>query len=250
MLNLEFFKQRGFSIAVSAVGLLMFGVIGSLFILTQFLQFNLGYSALQAGVRMLPIAAVMAVVAPLSAVLNRILGTKVTTSVGLLFAGAGLLTMSRASVDWSFLTMLPAMVMVGVGAALVMPSVSASVMNSVPRGDTGVGSATNGTFIQLGGAVGVAVVGSLLSTRYQSLMRQAIAPYHLPSAIANAMLGSIGGALGGGRKARWRDRPFDQHHRTLVIHRRRRSRTSAGCRRHIRRMSPHGYRIAHKTPSP
>ena len=196
MLNLEFFKQRGFSIAVSAVGLLMFGLIGSLFILTQFLQFNLGYSALQAGVRMLPIAAVMAVVAPLSAVLNRILGTKVTTSVGLLFAGAGLLTMSRASVDWSFLTMLPAMVMVGVGAALVMPSVSASVMNSVPRGDTGVGSATNGTFIQLGGAVGVAVVGSLLSTRYQSLMRQAIAPYHVPSAIANAMLGSIGGALG------------------------------------------------------
>ena len=132
MLNLEFFKQRGFSIAVSAVGLLMFGLIGSLFILTQFLQFNLGYSALQAGVRMLPIAAVMAVVAPLSAVLNRILGTKVTTSVGLLFAGAGLLTMSRASVDWSFLTMLPAMVMVGVGAALVMPSVSASVMNSAP----------------------------------------------------------------------------------------------------------------------
>jgi len=153
MLNLEFFKQRGFSIAVSAVGLLMFGLIGSLFILTQFLQFNLGYSALQAGVRMLPIAAVMAVVAPLSAVLNRILGTKVTTSVGLLLAGAGLLTMSRESVDWSFLTMLPAMVMVGVGAAMVMPSVSASVMNSVPRGDTGVGSATNGTFIQLGGAV-------------------------------------------------------------------------------------------------
>ena len=201
MLNLEFFKQRGFAIAVSAVGLLMFGLIGSLFILTQFLQFNLGYSALQAGVRMLPIAAVMAVVAPLSAVLNRILGTKVTTSVGMLFAGAGLLTMSRASVDWSYVTMLPAMIMVGVGAALVMPSVSASVMNSVPRGDTGVGSATNGTFIQLGGAVGVAVVGSLLSTRYRSLMRQAIAPYRVPSAIANAMLGSIGGSGWGWQKS-------------------------------------------------
>ena len=250
MLNLEFFKQRGFAIAVSAVGLLMFGLIGSLFILTQFLQFNLGYSALQAGVRMLPIAAVMAVVAPLSAVLNRILGTKVTTSVGMLFAGAGLLTMSRASVDWSYVTMLPAMIMVGVGAALVMPSVSASVMNSVPRGDTGVGSATNGTFIQLGGAVGVAVVGSLLSTRYRSLMRQAIAPYRVPSAIANAMLGSIGGAAGGGRKARWRDRPFDRHHRSLVIHKRHRSRTSAGCCRRIRRMPPDRYCIARKTAPP
>jgi EmrB/QacA subfamily drug resistance transporter len=195
MINLEFFKQRGFSIAVSAVGLLMFGLVGSLFILTQFLQFNLGYSALQAGVRMLPIAAVMAIVAPLSAGLNRTIGAKVTTSMGLLFAGAGLLAMSRASIDWSYLTVLPAMIMVGVGAALVMPSVSASVMNSVPRGDTGVGSATTGTFIQLGGAVGVAVVGSLLSTRYQSLMRQAIAPYHVSSTTAHAMIGSIGGAL-------------------------------------------------------
>ena len=69
------------------------------------------------------------------------------------------------------------MILTGIGAALVMPAVSGSVMGSLPRGDTGVGSATNGTFIQVGGALGVAVIGSLLSTRYQDRMTTALAPH-------------------------------------------------------------------------
>ena len=86
--------------------------------------------------------------------------------------------------------------MTGIGAALVMPAVSGSVLASLPRGDTGVGAATNGVSIQVGGALGVAVIGSLLSTRYQDQMTAALAPYHLPHAIENTILGSIGGALG------------------------------------------------------
>ncbi len=196
MLNLEFFRARSFSVAVSSVGLVIFGLVGSLFLLTQFLQFDLGYSALQAGVRMLPIAAVLAVVAPLSSVINRLVGTKVTTATGMLCAATGLFILSHATVSWDYTAMLPGMVTIGVGAALAMPSVSASVMGSVPRSHTGVGSATNGTFIQLGGAVGVAVIGSVLSTRYQERMTRVIAPHHVPAAVAATILGSIGGALG------------------------------------------------------
>ena len=92
--------------------------------------------------------------------------------------------------------MLPGMILTGIGAALVMPAVSGSVMGSLPRGDTGVGAATNGVFIQVGGALGVAVIGSLLSTRYQDRITAALAPYHLPHAIQDTILGSIGGALG------------------------------------------------------
>ena len=92
--------------------------------------------------------------------------------------------------------MLPGMILTGIGAGLVMPAVSGSVMGSLPRGDTGVGAATNGVFIQVGGALGVAVIGSLLSTRYQDRMTAALAPYHLPHAIETTILGSIGGALG------------------------------------------------------
>lgn len=195
MLHFQFLRRRGFSVAISVMGLVMFGLVGSLFLLTQFLQFQLGYSALQAGLRMLPIAAAIAVVAPLSAVANRLVGTKVTTSAGLLLVALGLWLISGASVAWSFTDMLPGMVMIGVGAALVLPSVSGSVVGSVPQGDTGVGSGSNGALMQIGGAMGVAVIGSLLSTRYQDQMTAALAAHHLPAALQDAILGSIGGAL-------------------------------------------------------
>jgi EmrB/QacA subfamily drug resistance transporter len=194
MLNLRFFRNRSFSGAISSVGLAMFGLVGSLFLLTQFLQFNLGYPALQAGVRMLPVAVALAVIAPLSAAAVRIAGTKLTVAAGLLVIAAGFWQISQATVTWTYTSALPGMIMIGIGAALVIPSATASVMGSLPPGDTGVGSATNGVSIQLGGALGVAVIGSLLSTRYQDRMASALAPHHLPHAIENIILGSIGGA--------------------------------------------------------
>ncbi len=195
MLNLRFFRRPSFSAAVGSNGLAMFGLAGALFVLTQFLQFNLGYSALQAGARMLPIAAVIAVIAPASSVMVRAAGTRLTTAAGLLLIAAGLWQVSGASVTWAYTDMLPGMILTGIGAALVMPAVSGSVMGSLPRGDTGVGAATNGVFIQVGGALGVAVIGSLLSTRYQDRMTTVLAPYHLPHAIETTILGSVGGAL-------------------------------------------------------
>jgi len=196
MLNLQFFRRPSFSAAVGSNGLAMFGLAGALFVLTQFLQFNLGYTALQAGVRMLPIAAAIAVIAPASSAMVRAAGAKLTTAAGMLLISGGLWQVSHASVTWAYPDMLPGMILTGIGAALVMPTVSGSVMGSLPRGDTGVGAATNGVFIQVGGALGVAVIGSLLSTRYQDRMTVALAPYHLPYAIETTILGSIGGALG------------------------------------------------------
>ena len=195
MLDLRFFRARSFSCAVSSMGLVAFGLIGSLFALTQYLQFNLGYSALDAGVRMLPIAAAVAVVAPMSALLVRIGGHKLITAAGMLCIGAGLWQASGATVDSGYLGILPGLLLAGVGAGLAMPSVSGSVIASVPRAETGVGSATNGTFMQIGGAMGVAVIGSLLSGRYQSRMRDVLAPYHLPAGIQHTILDSVGSAL-------------------------------------------------------
>jgi hypothetical protein len=68
-------------------------------------------------------------------------------------------------------------------------------MGSLPAAHTGVGSATNGAFLQIGGALGVTVIGSLASIRYQDTMTSALAPYHVPHAIMAAVLGSVGGAL-------------------------------------------------------
>jgi len=195
MLNLEFFRRRQFSAAIGSVGLMTFGLYGALFLLTQFLQFSLGYTPLQAGVRVLPAAGAIAVVAPLSAPMVRLIGTKFTAAAGMLIVAGGLWQVSGATLTTTYLGILPGMIMLGVGAGLVIPSATASVMGSVPLEHTGVGSATNGAFMQVGGALGVAVLGSLLSTRYQDHITAALTPYHVPHVALTAILGSLGGAL-------------------------------------------------------
>jgi EmrB/QacA subfamily drug resistance transporter len=196
MLQLRFFANRSFSAAVSSVGLVTFGLFGALFVLTQFLQLQLGFTALQAGVRSLPAAGAIAVVAPLSTVLVRRLGTKITVVAGMLAVSAGLFEVSSATVATTYGGILSGLILLGVGAGLVIPAATGSVMGSVPSEHTGVGSATNGAFLQIGGAFGVAVIGSVMATRYQHRITTALAAHHSAPALAHAALGSLGGALG------------------------------------------------------
>ncbi|WP_225845357.1 MFS transporter [Streptomyces sp. HPF1205] len=196
MLRLSFFRRRSFSAAVCSVAPTAFGLFGGMFVLTQFLQFDLGYTPLQAGVRLLPTAGAIAVCAPFSAVLVRVLGTKVTATAGLASIAGGLYAISRVSTAATYGDTLAGLVLIGVGTGLVLPAATGSVMGSVPREHTGVGSATNGTFLQVGGALGVAVVGSLLSTRYTGRLTASLSPLHLPAAIHHAVTESLGGALG------------------------------------------------------
>lgn len=195
ILELRLFSKRRFSAAISCNGLLAFGLYGALFVLTQLLQFQLGYTPLQAGLRVLPAAGAIAVMAPLSTVLVRRLGMKLTVAIGLLVAGAGLWQVSGASVSSTYGDLVAGMVLLGVGAGLVIPPATGSVMGSLPPEHTGVGSATNGSFVQVGGALGVAVIGSLLSTRYQDRVRAGLASHPLPHGIEQTVLGSLGGAL-------------------------------------------------------
>ena len=201
MLDLRFFQRRRFTIAVCAVGLVMFGLLGSLFLLTQFLQFQLGYTPLQAGVRVLPLAAGIAIVAPLSTAAVRVAGAKLTVSAGLLLIAGGLWQISATSVSTGYMGTLAGMILIGIGTGMVLPSATESVMGSLPSGDTGVGSATNSTFLQIGGALGVAVIGSLLTTRFQDRMTPPLAHLRLPPQIENTILGGIGEALGVAQRA-------------------------------------------------
>jgi hypothetical protein len=81
------------------------------------------------------------------------------------------------------------------GAGLAIPTATGSVLGSVPESDSGVASATNTTAMQVGGALGVAVIGSLLSTRYQNMTTADLAGQHLPHAAVTAIQSSLGGAL-------------------------------------------------------
>jgi hypothetical protein len=95
----------------------------------------------------------------------------------------------------TYVDVLPGLLLIGLGAGLLLPTATNSVVGSVPEGDAGVGSATNSVSLQVGGALGVAVIGSVLSTRYQGRMASALAGYHLAPAVTHTILGSLGGAL-------------------------------------------------------
>ena len=196
MLNLAFFSDRRFSVAAAAESLGVFGLLGALFVQTQFLQFDLGYSPLQAGLRILPMAAVLGVSAPLSPILARVIGIKFTVAAGLAAIAGGLWQISAVSTAaTTYGDVVPGLLLIGLGAGLLLPTATNSVVGSVPQGDSGIGSATNAVALQVGGALGVAVIGSVLATRYQDHMSAALAGRHLPGAAAHTILGSLGGAL-------------------------------------------------------
>jgi EmrB/QacA subfamily drug resistance transporter len=196
MLRLSFFRSRQFSVAVVSVSMVMFGLFGALFVLTQLLQFDLGYTALQTGIRVLPAAGSIILVAPFASLLDRALGAKIVVGGGLALIAGGLWQISGVTVTTTYGGIVAGMVLLGVGAALVIPSVTASVMGSLPADHTGIGAATNSAFLQVGGALGVAVIGSQLSTRYQARIAASLVPSHFPAGVESTILGSVGGALG------------------------------------------------------
>ena len=196
MLKLELFSDRRFSIALLAEVLGTFGLLGALFLQTQFLQFDLGNSPLQAGIRILPMAAMLVASAALSPIISRFVGIKLTVAVGLGAAAGGLWQISAASsTATTYGDVLFGVVLIGFGAGLLIPTATNSVVGSVPQGDSGVGSATNAVALQVGGALGVAVIGSVMSTRYQDRMGIALAGRHVPLSISQTISGSLGGAL-------------------------------------------------------
>jgi len=197
MLDLSLFRSRQLVVAMLAMALVMFALFGALFLITQYLQFCLGYPPFATGVRVAPIAATLLVVAPLSSLLVRLLSRRVVVGAGFATVAAGLAGLSRVSVAGTYRDALPSLVALGVGAALALAPTKDAIMGSLPAERRGVGSGTNGAAIQTGGALGVAVLGTLLNLRYQAHLSPllAAAPVHVPAFVRHLMLGSLGGAL-------------------------------------------------------
>ena len=196
MLDLRFFRDRSFSVALAAECLGVFGLMGALFLSTQFLQFDLALSPLAAGIRILPIAAMVIVSAALSPLATRLIGVTCTVAAGLCLISAGLWQVSAASgLDTTYGDVVVGFLLIGFGAGLLLPSATNSVIGSVPQGDSGIGSATNTVSLQVGGALGVAVIGSVMLTRYQDRMHAVLLGRHVPSVAAQTIVGSLGGAL-------------------------------------------------------
>jgi EmrB/QacA subfamily drug resistance transporter len=168
MLDVRFFKNPRFSAASLGISMAFFAMFGATFLLTQYMQFVLDYSPLEAGVRLLPFAAVILVVSPLSARIVEKLGTKATVATGLFVVGIALALMTQLQTDSSYGDLAWRMVLWAFGQALVMAPATESIMGSLPLAKAGVGSAVNDTTRQVGGALGVAIVGSVMSSTYGS----------------------------------------------------------------------------------
>ena len=192
MLPMRFFRSRRFAAAISAMALVVFGLLGVFFVLTQWLQFSLGYSPLQAGLRVGPIALVLLFVAPASTVVARKIGTKPVVFSGLLLISLGLGLLSRTSAVGTYRDAVPSLLLLGAGTGLALAPCIESVLGSLPREQAGVGSATSDTALQIGGALGVAVLGTALNIRYQNRLAPLLAHEPIPASIRQLILGSFG----------------------------------------------------------
>jgi EmrB/QacA subfamily drug resistance transporter len=197
MLDTAFFKNPRFTAASFGITMVFFAMFGATFLLTEYLQFTLDYSPLGAGLCLLPWAGVMMVTSASSSRIVMRFGTKRTVATGLATVGVALVLLTGVPVHGHFVTdvMWRMMLMAG-GMGLVMAPATESIMGSLPRAKAGVGSAVNDTTRQVGGALGVAIIGSVMSSVYQSRVANAISGKGLARPVADQIRSSLGGAIG------------------------------------------------------
>ncbi len=195
MLDVRFFRNRRFTAANIAVTLTFFAMFGQAFIGTQYMQTVLGFSALEAGLRGLPMAVVMVSVAPMAPRIVERVGTKLVVGVGLVLVAAGLGVISTVPVADGYPRMLEGMLVMGLGMGLVMAPATESIMGSLPPSKAGVGSAMNDTTRQMGGALGVAIIGSVFASVFRPGVTDQLASAGLSGEQLAQARDSIGGAL-------------------------------------------------------
>lgn len=193
-LDVRLFANPAFSAAVAAVGLVFFAAMGTFFFVAFYLQLVRGYSPLDSGLLLLPFAAAQLALAPRSAALVKRYGPRAVTAVGLglvAVAMSGFLLLDADSPIWILAVIF---FVQGAGMAIVIPPATESIMSTLPREKAGVGSAVSNTIRQLGGALGVAVLGSVVAAAYRNAMADTVAG--LPEPVRHAARESVAGTYG------------------------------------------------------
>jgi EmrB/QacA subfamily drug resistance transporter len=199
MLDPALFRSRGFSTGSATVTLAFFNMFGLFFLLSQYLQFVKAYSPLAAGVRVLPSAFTLMLVSPQGPRLVGRFGVRAVITAGFASAAGGFALMSFANRGSSYLLVAVALVLAAAGIALLMPPASQLIVGSVPLSKAGVGSAVNDVTREVGGALGIAVVGSIVNSVYRA--RDTFSDSIADPAARDAARKSVGQALAAGRRA-------------------------------------------------
>ena len=193
MLDIRFFRNPAFAVGTSGMMLVFLAMFGMMFLLTQYFQLVLGLSALDAAVRLLPMAPIMMIVAPMTPRLSARFGANRTVGVGMLLLGSGFGLLRLLQVDSNAWMVLVALVPMTCGMAMSMSPMTAAIMSAVPPRRAGAGSAMNDATRELGAALGIAVLGSITASHYSSALEGLTAG--LPDAAKETAGSSIAGAL-------------------------------------------------------
>jgi EmrB/QacA subfamily drug resistance transporter len=192
MLELSMFRNARFSAASASITFVYFALMGVMYFMSTYLQTVLGFGALGAGERMLPIAAGMVPAAKAAVPLTRRLGTKAVVATGLGIGACALFLVSGFAEATTDAELCLTLGLMGVGMGLAMAPATESIMGSLPRAKAGIGSAMNDVVREVGGTLGIAVLGSLLASAYASGMDGATAG--LSPDAASAASDSVGAA--------------------------------------------------------
>jgi EmrB/QacA subfamily drug resistance transporter len=187
MLDVSVFTNMRFTAGSLSVTFAFFALFGFIFMVTQYFQFVRGYDTLEAGVRTVPFALFTGIAAPLSVKFAHRFGTKSVVAAGLLSMAIGFAWTTVDQVDSSYWLVVGQMLFMGGGLGLVNAPATEAIMGSVPPAKAGVGSAVNDTARELGGTLGVAIVGSLFASIYASKLGELLAGTPVPAdALATA----------------------------------------------------------------
>jgi EmrB/QacA subfamily drug resistance transporter len=194
MVDFAFFRSRT-SAGANLVGFLVtFGMFAQFFFITLYLQNVLHYSALQTGLRFLPATIVIIIMGPLAGRLTDRLGPRPLMTLGLLIAAGGMLIQSRISLHSGYGLLLPGFILMGLGMGLVMSPMSTAAMNAVDRTKAGAASGVLSMSRMVGGSVGLAAMGALVTTIGTSKINSALP--RLPSSVRGHIVSALGS--GGG----------------------------------------------------
>ena len=195
MLDVGLFKNLRFSAASGAVAITFFSLMGFIFIVTLYFQFLKGYGPFETGVRLLPVATMVAITSVLGTGLAVRAGTKLVVAGGMVSLAAGLVWTSSATASTTYLTIAGQMVLIGAGIGLTSAPATESIMGAVSRAKAGIGSAINDATRILGATLGVAVVGSIYASLYASRLADTLGT-NVPDPVAGTAERSVGEAFG------------------------------------------------------
>jgi EmrB/QacA subfamily drug resistance transporter len=164
MLDLSLFRNSSFTGANIVALLVSLGMFGVFFYVSLYIQNVLGYTPTQAGAMFLPMTLLIIVVAPFAGRASDRVGSRWLMGGGMTLLGISLLFYQRAGVHSNFWTLLPAMIIGGIGMASTMSPMTSAAMGAVPVDKAGVGSGVLNSFRQVGGALGIAAMGAILAS--------------------------------------------------------------------------------------